>query len=118
TSERLDSPIALDDNPVANTVGIKTTKRKVNPKQLPIFYDLDLNHLGQRTVDILVELRKIDTSKFPNAASLMLRAVLELAVDEVHEKRGWKIGNTEFKNRVKKCLHEIDPTDKAVRFRG
>ncbi len=120
SSDQLDSPIALDDNPVSSAGGNRTTTKKktVSPKQVPIFYDLDLNHLGQRTVDILVELRKIDTSKFPNAASLMLRAVLELAVDEVHEKRGWKIGNTDFKNRVKRCLHEVDPTDKASKFRA
>jgi hypothetical protein len=118
-SDELDHPTALDNNPVSGTGSKGPAKKKaVNPKQTLILHDLDLNNLGQRTVDILVELRKIDTSRFPNAAALMLRAFLELTVDEVHEKKGWKIGNTEFKNRVKRCLHEVDPSDKAAKYRA
>jgi hypothetical protein len=119
-NDQLSTPAPLDENPVpAGGTKKQGARRKASsPKLTPILNDLDLNNLGQRTVDILVELRKIDTAQFPNAAALMIRAVLELAVDEVHLKKTWKIGNTEFKSRIRKCLLTIDPTSKDPQYQA
>lgn len=118
-SDELDTPTALDETPVAGGGTKKPGKKKApSAKLTPILHDLDLNKLGQRTVDILVELRKIDMAKFPNAAALMLRAVLELAVDEVYDLKGWNVGNSEFKTRIKKCLLAVDATGKAPTYKG
>jgi hypothetical protein len=117
--EELPSPEPLDKTPVVDRKQMAGARRRKNasPKQTPILHELDLNKLGQRTVDILIELRKIDTEKFPNAAALILRAILELSVDDVYQIKKWKVSNTEFKNRIKRCLGDIDPTSKDPNFR-
>ncbi len=109
----LATPTALDASPVSNKPSGSAAKRRgPAPKPGPLLKNLNVNKLGKRVVDILAELRKLDVTKFPNAASLMLRAVLELSVDQIYAVKGWTVGNTEFKNRIRKCLGLIDPTNK------
>lgn len=86
-------------------------RRSSTPKPQPLFKDVDLRNLGDRIQSVLNELRRLDLERFPNAAALLTRAVVELAVDQVHDNKSWPLKG-ELKNRVRKCLHEIDPTDK------
>lgn len=113
-STALDVPAPLDDTRVSNSgskggAGGKRGKRE--PKAEPLMKRLDLCNFSKRTNDIVREARRLEPARYPNAAALMVRAVLELAVDEHYEKRGWKIRD-KFAIRVRKCLHEVDPTDK------
>ena len=88
------------------------------PKPGPLFKDLSLENLGDKVQAILVELRQLDLVRFPNAAAVLLRAVVELAVDQYHVAKKWDPKKGELKTRVRKCLREIDPTDKAQQYQG
>jgi hypothetical protein len=90
----------------------KPTKKPPRP-----FKDLDLSKLGARTDTILREFRTIDVDKLPNAAALLTRAILELSVDQFIARK--KLASSgEFKTRLKRCLHVVDPTDKDPRYQG
>lgn len=90
-------------------------RRPAPPKPQPLFKDLDLRNLGDRVQSILIEIRRLDLDRFPNAASLMIRALVELAVDQVHDNNKWS-PRGEFRTRVRRCLHEIDSTDKDDQY--
>lgn len=92
----------------------KTKRDKLTSKRL--FADVELTNLGSRVSDILREVKTLDVDQFPNAAAVLVRVVLDVAVTQVYAEKGWKIGNAELKTRVKKCLREIDPTDKDPQY--
>jgi hypothetical protein len=99
----------------ATTKQRTTTRRPAKPGSP--FKDLDLRKLGPRLNDIVLELRKLDITRMPNAAAIMTRVLLELAVDEFIDKK--KLSSSgELKTRVKRALHEVDPTDKDTKYQG
>lgn len=105
-------PQPLDEAGGASTKPRPTpAKRSPRPKPQPLFKDVDLRNLGDRIQAILNELRRLDLERFPNAAALLIRTIVELAVDQVHDNKSWPLKG-ELKNRVRKCLHEVDPTDR------
>lgn len=107
----------IDPQPLDETGGSPAkpkptpAKRSPRPKRQPLFKDVDLRNLGDKIQAILNELRRLDLEKFPNAGALLIRTIVELAVDQVHDNKRWPLRG-ELKNRVRKCLHEVDPTDK------
>jgi hypothetical protein len=104
--------------PVAPPKKKQDSKPKAKtPKPGPIFKDLTLDHLGEKVQAILVELRQLDLARFPNAGAVLVRAVVELSVDQFHSAKGWD-HKGELKTRVRKCLQAIDPTSKASRYQG
>lgn len=80
-----------------------------------LFGDVELLNLGSKVSAILGELQNLDIDKYPNGAAVLVRAVLELSVGQVHAAKGWPTAQ-ELKNRVKKCLNEIDPGGKDNRY--
>jgi hypothetical protein len=87
-------------------------KKAVRPPA-HLFAGVNVTNLGSKIQSILQELKGLDLDRFPNAASVLLRAVVELSVDQVFDVKGWaKQGK--FKDRVKKCLGAIDPTSKDL----
>lgn len=91
----------------------KRKRRSTSKKNL--FEGLSLQNLGSRIANILEELQKLDVDAFPNAASVLVRTVLELSVAQVHAEKGWSL-DRELRKQVGKCLREIDPTSKDSRF--
>ena len=82
-----------------------------------LFTAVYVSNLGSRIQDILTELQNLDLEKFPNAASVLLRAILELSVDQVFDVKGWpKQGR--FKDRVKRCLIAIDPSQSDLAYQA
>lgn len=92
-------------------------KRAAASRPQPVFKGVDLRNLGDRIQAILNELRRLDLERFPNAAALMMRALVELTVDQVYDNKQWPLKG-ELKTRVRKCLHEVDPTDKDDRYQA
>jgi hypothetical protein len=98
----------------------KAKRRPKTERPGPIFKDLTFRKMGARIGNILAELKSMDLDRYPNAAVILCRALLELSVDRVHERKKWAIGNSELRTRVQKCLHAIDrggsdPQYQAVR---
>ena len=92
-------------------------KRAATSRPQPVFKGVDLRNLGDRIQAILNELRRLDLERFPNAAALMMRALVELTIDQVYDNKQWPLKG-ELKTRVRKCLHEVDPTDKDDRYQA
>ncbi len=93
-------------------------KRPTKPKKPPKpFADLDLSKLGDRTDNILGEFRGLDVDSYPNAAALLVRAILELSVDQFIAKKGLA-ANGKLKARIQRVLNAVDSTRKAAQFQG
>jgi hypothetical protein len=106
TARSLASGTSAKKRPAKRAITPRGTKP---PDQL--FTGVNVTNLGSKIQAILTELKGLDLDRFPNAASVLLRAVIELSVDQVHDVKKWpKAGK--FKDRVKKCLTAIDPTGK------
>jgi phosphopantetheine adenylyltransferase len=109
----LEAPVVASPTKPAAT----TTKRKRKKKPTPLLADVDLENLGARVKDVLGEVQTLDIEQFPNAVAIMLRALLELTVDQLHDNQGWK-KNTEFKNRLRKALKLLDSTEKDPQYQN
>jgi hypothetical protein len=79
--------------------------------------DVQLTNLSPRIAALVRELQQLDIDLFPNTAAVLLRVVLDLAVDDFHDKKNLRRGQ-EFKDRVRRALHIVDPTDKEPRFQA
>lgn len=93
-------------------------KKPRKPKKPPKpFASLDLSKLGSRTDNILHEFRGVDVDRYPNAAALLTRAILELSVDQFIVAKGLATSG-ELKKRIQRALNSVDPTQKDVQFQG
>jgi hypothetical protein len=82
-----------------------------------LFDGVQLTNLGSRISEVLSELQRLDVDTFPNASAALLRVVVELAVTEVHVRKGWPTGpHIKLRDMVKKCVGELDPTGKAPKY--
>ncbi|MCP9491891.1 MAG: hypothetical protein MSC31_18745 [Solirubrobacteraceae bacterium MAG38_C4-C5] len=93
----------------------KSKPKKTRPHRP--FHDVDLNDLGAKTQAILREFRRLDVDKMPHTAAILVRAILELAVDEFIRSKGMRY-DQKFKKRVAACLQKVDPTNKDARFQA
>ena len=73
-----------------------------------------LDAFGLRIRSILSEIQELDATRFPNSAAVLLRVMLELSTADVARQKGWP--DAELAKSVRRCLHEIDPTNKAPEF--
>lgn len=81
------------------------------------FKTLDLAKLDPRLQDILRELQAFDLERFPNAAAIMTRVLVELAVDQFIAGKSLS-AQGKLKTRIKTCLHAVDSTGKALPYQG
>jgi len=95
-----------------------TTTRRTRPASP--FKDLDLRALDQRIDDIVRELRKLDLERFPNAAAVLTRVLLELSLDQFVAKKSLRLTkqNPKLRDKLMACLHAIDPTDKDGKYQA
>jgi hypothetical protein len=96
--------------------GTQTTTRRPTKPGNP-FKDIELGKLDDRINAIVRELRKLDVDRFPNAAAVLARVMLELSVDQFIAKKSLAT-NGELKTRIKRCLRVVDPTDKDPTYQG
>lgn len=116
-------PTAPGTPPVTGGPTTPTPSSPVRPparraREVPLLNAFDPQPFGKKTIDIVAELRTLNIDKFPNAAALMLRAVLELSVNRIYEKEIGEVGNTQFRKRVAACLRKIDASGKDPAFVG
>jgi hypothetical protein len=95
---------------------VKPTPKPPQPSVRPLFDGVRLTALGGRISAVLTEIQQVDIDKFPNASAVLLRVTIELAVTEVHERRGWPSAN--LRQMVKRCAHELDKTGKDPRYQA
>ena len=99
-----------------------SSKPKPKPKPKPKgpakpLKDLSLSSLGSKSQSLLREFRSLNVDKVPTACAVLVRSIVELAVDDFIETR--KLQRKEkLKQRIRTCLNEIDSTDKDPRFTG
>jgi len=107
--------------PLAAAVSEKPPTKPKPPAPTPaptrLFEGISLINASSRVQAILAELQRLDVDQFPNAASVLLRVVVDLMTAEVYEKKKWNQGE-KLQKRVRKCLHLIDPTDKDKRYQA
>lgn len=82
-----------------------------------LFSDVQLKKLDQRVIDVLWELQQLDVDRYPNAAAILTRVVLELAMADVYTRKGLP-DSDELRKRVLKCLNLIDPSGKNGLYQG
>lgn len=87
------------------------------PKPVSPFKALDLSKLDPRIQAILMELQAFDLERFPNAAAVLTRALIELAVGQFITLKGLS-SKGELRTRIKTCLHAVDQTGKAPDYQG
>jgi hypothetical protein len=83
-----------------------------------------MNKLGHRVQKVLHETYQLDVESFPNAAAVMVRVTVELAVDAVFDKKAWDKtitlnGRTKSKTLVEKInetLRALDTSGKATKY--
>lgn len=91
-------------------------RRRAAPKPKPL-KGLSLDKLGQKTQALLGELRQLNPEKTPYAVAVLIRAILDLTIDEFLEKKNLK-RDQEMRKRIKRCLAAVDPTGKDQRFKA
>lgn len=104
-----------------------TAPSPTRPKSEPLFGGVQLNKLGVRVQGVLFEVYKLDVEQFPNSSAVMVRVLVELAVDAVFDRKGWskaeivKSGHLVDKKlaaKIKECLAALDPSGKDSRFQA
>lgn len=108
-----DNDALLPTQPVSPKIKSKT-RRKRATTQVVLFDGLELDNLGEKVSDILEELQRLDIERFPYAASVLLRSVIELSVDQFHKNRDWV--QKDFRKDIRRCLDEIDESKKAHEY--
>jgi hypothetical protein len=102
-----------------------TAPDPTKPKAAPLFTGIKIDKLGPRVQQVLWELFKLDVEQFPNASAVMVRVLVELAVDRVFELKGWpksvpKNGRDVEKSlltKITECLAALDPSGKDNKFK-
>ena len=89
------------------------------PKPGPILGGFAPKKMGPKLVALLKEIRKLDEKRSPNVCAVLTRVVIEIAVDEAYKNLGWPlIWNDKLRDKVARCLREIDSSGKDKQYQG
>jgi hypothetical protein len=108
-------PQLLKSTPTAPKRRRRRPSASVSAKH--ILSNVTLSSLGSRVESVLDELKRLDVDQFPNTAAIVLRAVIELAVGQVHAEKGWT-ADQELRKRLQRCLRELDATGKDPKYQA
>jgi hypothetical protein len=97
--------------------GKSPTGLKVDSPGKHLLTGVGLSKVSARTRAIATELRGLDINRYPNACGVLLRVVLELAVDDFLTSYKIKLAQ-ELKDKIRRAAHVIDPTDKDPRYQA
>ncbi len=107
-------------SPLGEAKSVKEKPKPKRPKPAPKppkpFKDLDLSQLDSKTQALLREFKGLRMDKTPHAAAVLMRCILELAVDGYIDAKGLSRGS-DLHQRVKKCLGKLDPKNKNKQFK-
>jgi len=120
----LPQPIPLEDLPAPGTK--RTAKKKATKKPKPtakkgspaddsttlIPKDCGISPQPPRINDVFVELNTLDYTKYPNAASVLLRVFVELSVDHHIERNGNEPGMAKLGEKLKLVADDLNNTKK------
>ena len=90
-------------------------KQKQQPPSKHLLGGLELSNVSARTQALASELRQLDIERFPNVCGVLMRVVVELSIEDFLVGKKIKVA-LELKDKIRRALHEIDPTDKDQRF--
>lgn len=120
---RLQDPVPLGVAPASAAGSMpsqqptKPKPKRPRPKAEKPLGNLDLSSLGARTQDLLREFKSLGIERQPNTAGILLRVIIELAVDGyLFETKGK--ANGEFKDRIRRALRAVDSTDRNDAYQG
>jgi hypothetical protein len=109
------SPLtAQPPTPTTGTIPAKRTQRRQPPRRARLFQDLVLHNVELRARDVLREAQRIDLAQFPNAGAVLIRVLVDLVVYEAQEH--YQFSERNLRDRVRVCLHKLDPSGKANRY--
>jgi hypothetical protein len=115
TSKRTKTAKPLGSKPAPKPrTAPKRRRAAAKPKPLK---NLSLDKLGNKTQALLGELRQLNLEKTPHAVAVLIRAILDLSIDEFLERKGLT-RDREMKKRLKRCLASVDSTGKDQRFKA
>lgn len=101
--------------PSPASAAAKKAARKVPiPRPGPVFKELSLRKSGTRLPRIVEEIRKLNPDNYPNAVSVLMRVVLELALAHVYERK--RLSHDNLTASVKRCLRMVDPKNNRDEF--
>jgi hypothetical protein len=95
----------------------KPRTKPASPPPKFVLADLSAAKMSGRIRAILSELQQLDVTKYPNATGVLLRVVVELMVDELLVRKVMKLA-LELKDKVRRALREVDPSEKDPRYAG
>jgi len=105
---------------------VRPPRPKERPKPAPprrtatpptrIFDGVNLANLSPRIAAILRELQQLNVDQVPNACAILTRVVIELAVSDVYDQKGWT--HAQFRDAVKRCLTTIDPKQASPEYQA
>jgi hypothetical protein len=107
-------PTPKPEPPLPAPAPAPRTPREPRPGQ--ILKSLRLNKMSARISSVLTELRKLAPETYPSTTGVMLRVLVELVIDQFYTEKSWTIGSAEFKTKIKRCVHEVDPTDRDPKW--
>ena len=102
-------PTPLKRAPATATAAAKRKASTTATKYLLV--GVSVGKFSTRIQSIVSELRRLDVNNFPNSCGVLLRVVVELAVDDFLAARKLKLSQ-ELKDKIRKALTTIDPTYK------
>lgn len=98
----------------------RTTTRRIGPRRPPrLFQDLTPDGLQTRTRNIFEELQRLDLSRFPNSAAVVLRSAIELSVLEYLESANVDLYAVRtLADRIDVAITHIQVSKKSQRYHG
>ncbi|MDE0131693.1 MAG: hypothetical protein OXQ32_05460 [bacterium] len=111
-SDRRASPSSKDQP------GFSTRRigRRPSPR---LFQDLTPDGLQTRTRNIFEELQRLDLSRFPNSAAVVLRSAIELSIVEYLESLDVNLNTVRtLSDRIDKAIDQIEVPKKSQRYHG
>ncbi len=95
----------------------------VRPAPVPtevLFGGFAPTRLGKKVADIVREMRQLTISRSPNTAAILIRVVLELAIDEFCNRKNLTFPKDKdhLRDKLMKCLDQVDPTKKDRKYHG
>lgn len=127
--KQLPSPVALGTRPpkasaaksasqgAASSNGSQTAASKPAPPAKPL-KNLNFSRLGGKVEAILNEFKKLSVDNNPYSAGVLLRVIVELAVDDFRAAHNRAPGTEKLSNRVKWCLKELGDTGPTSLYPG
>ena len=104
----------------SSTGQARITTRRVGRRQPPrLFQDLTPAGLQTRTRNIFEELQRLDLSRFPNSAAVVLRSAIELSVVEYLESVNVNLKTVRtLADRIDEAIDQIQVPKKSQRYHG